>query len=146
MQKTLVPLQPVSRAMSSPAAEHINRRECLATVPAGLAAATFNRGVIGQSPPFAPKSVAVVATIYRPGSHADVLVGKILEGWKQDGGKGPALKLASMYVEQFPDDDLARPMAEKHGVPLFDSIEKAVTVGGSTVPVDGVISIAEHGD
>ena len=92
------------------------------------------------------KSVAAVITAYERGLHADVLIGKILEGWKQDGGVGPALKLASMYVEQFTDKDLARAMAKKYDVPLFDTIERAVTVGGDRIPVDGVISIGEHGN
>jgi hypothetical protein len=98
-----------------------------------------------QTPPLKPKSVAAVVTAYEHGLHADVLLGKILEGWKQDGGHGPALKLSSMYVEQFTDRDMARPMAEKHGVPIFKTIEKAVTVGGNSIPIDGVISIGEHG-
>lgn len=94
----------------------------------------------------APKSVAAVVTTYEKGLHADVLIGKILEGWNQDGGPGPALRLASMYVEQFTDKDLARGMAKKHKFPIFDTIEKAVTVGGKGIPVDGVISIGEHGN
>ena len=98
-----------------------------------------------QSPTVKPKSVAAVVTAYEHGLHADVLLGKILEGWEQDGGPGPALKLASMYVEQFTDRDRARPMAKKHGVPIFNTVEHAVTVGGNSIPVDGVISIGEHG-
>jgi hypothetical protein len=92
-----------------------------------------------------PKSVAAVLTAYEKGLHADVLIGKLLEGWEQDGGPGPALKLAAMYVEQFTARDMARSMAQKYNVPLFDSIEKAVTVGSDRIPVDGVISIGEHG-
>ncbi|MDA1055953.1 MAG: hypothetical protein O3C40_36685 [Planctomycetota bacterium] len=96
--------------------------------------------------PTKPKSVAGVVTAYERGLHADVLIGKILEGWQQDGGAGPDLKLASLYVEQFTDKDMARSMAKQYGVPLFDTIEQAVTVGGDRIPVDGVISIGEHGD
>ena len=60
-----------------------------------------------------PKSVAAVITVYRKMSHADVIIGKILEGWKQQGGPGPALSLASMYVEQIGDDDLSRGISKK---------------------------------
>lgn len=93
-----------------------------------------------------PKSVAAIFTAWEKGLHADVLIGKILEGWKQDGGPGPALKLASMYADQFTDRDMARVMSQQYNVPLFDSIEKALTVGGDHIPVDGVISIGEHGE
>ena len=92
------------------------------------------------------KPVAAVLTAYCQGLHADVLVGKILQGWKQDGGPGPALKLASMYVDQFPEQDLARELAAKHGVPIFGTIEEALTLGTGRIAVEGVISVGEHGD
>ena len=127
----------------------VTRRDCLEATTAALLA---GGGLLAADEParsasaLQPKSVAAIMTIYQPLSHSDVLIGKILEGWRQDGGPGPALKLASMYVDQFPDKDMSRAMSKKYNVPLFDSIEKAITIGGNRIPVDGVISIGEHGD
>ena len=124
----------------------ITRRAWLA----GTSAAAIYGGLGTQSPAAVadkakPKSVAAIITVYRKGSHADVIVGKILEGWIQQGGPGPALSLASMYVEQIGDDDLPRGISKKYDVPMFPTIEEAVTVGQDRIPVDGVISIGEHG-
>ena len=133
-----------------PTVAEITRRNWLASIAATAAAASFAPSPIAQSATRAksvtPKSVAAIFTAYENGLHADVLVGKILEGWKQDGGPGPALNLASMYADQFTDRDMARAMSKKYNVPLFDSIEKALTVGGDRIPVDGVLCIGEHGE
>lgn len=94
----------------------------------------------------ASKSVAAIVTVYRKNSHADVLVGKILEGWKQDGGIGPALRLSSLYVDQFPADDMSVGLAAKHGFRLCKTIREAIELDTGAVAVDGVISIGEHGD
>ncbi len=92
------------------------------------------------------KSVAAVVTVYRRNSHSDVLIGKILEGWKQDGGEGPSLRLASLYVDQSPADDLSRALSAKFEFPIYSTIRDAITLGSNSVAVDGVLSIGEHGD
>ncbi len=135
---------------SSPNPSRATRRDWLRGAAATVAYSSlpWPSAANAESPskqPIKPKLVAAVFTAYEHGLHADVLIGKILAGWKQDGGPGPALKLASMYVDQFTDRDLARPMSKKYGVPIFDTIEKALTVGGDRIPVEGVISIGEHG-
>ena len=89
--------------------------------------------------------MAAVVTVYYPNSHTDVLVGKILDGWRQDGGPGPDLKLTSMYVDQVPDSDQSRKMAERHGFKLARTIDEAITLGTNEVKVAGVLSIGEHG-
>lgn len=92
------------------------------------------------------KKVAAVVTIYRYNSHSDVILGKILEGWKQDGGPGPNLELTSLYVDQFPDDDMSRKLSTKYGFPIYSNIRDCLTLGTDQIAVDGVISIGEHGD
>jgi hypothetical protein len=130
----------------------INRRACLrlaASLPIAASVCdpdSDHQHAAAAPAPMPTKSVAAAVTIYRAGSHADVIVGKILEGWKQDGGKGPALKLAGVYIDQFPNDEMGRAICAKYGVPIFDSIEKAITLGQDRIAVDGVISIGEHGD
>jgi hypothetical protein len=91
------------------------------------------------------KNVAAIVTEYRKWSHADVIVGKILEGYNQDGGPGPNLRLVSLYVDQFPANDLSRGLAKKYGFKIYESIEGALTLGGKRLAVEGVLCIGEHG-
>lgn len=93
-----------------------------------------------------PLPVAAIVTTYFRHSHADVLCGKIMEGWRQDGGPGPRLKLVSMYTDQVHAKDLSRGLAMKHGVRITQSIDEALTHGTDKLAVGGVLSIGEHGD
>ncbi len=129
-----------------PISTHIDRRAFLQATGAAATLGTVTVNVSGYEPEQIKKSVAAIVTIYKKNSHADVLIGKILEGWEQNGGAGPNLTLASMYVDQFPKGDLSRKMSDKFGFPIFKTIEQAITLGTDRVAVDGIISIGEHGD
>jgi len=116
-----------------------------------LAASAGSVGVaLAQDRP--PKRIAAIITEYWSGSHADVLVGKYLEGWLQDGrSPGPRSKIVSMYTEHGPASDtvrpdISRPMAAKYGVPIYRTIHEALTLGGDDLAVDGVLLIGEHGN
>jgi hypothetical protein len=95
--------------------------------------------------PPVPKRVAAVVTEYRRHSHADVIVGKILEGFHYDGREGPDLRLVSMFVDQFPESDMSRQLAQKYKFPITKTIDEALTLGGKGLAVDGVLCIGEHG-
>lgn len=92
-----------------------------------------------------PKRVAAIVTEYRRHSHADVIVGKILEGYGHDGKEFPRMRLASMYVDQFPAADMSRNLAQKHNFTIYKTIADALTLGKRELAVDGVLCIGEHG-
>jgi hypothetical protein len=54
--------------------------------------------------------------------------------------------LVSLYIDQFPESDLARSRAERYNIPLHTSIADALTLGTGQLAVDGVVIIGEHGD
>ena len=55
--------------------------------------------------------IPAIATIYHRHSHADVILSKIFEGFLHDGKEFPRMRLASMYIDQFNDNDWGRGFA-----------------------------------
>ena len=91
--------------------------------------------------------VAAIFTEFRFRSHAY----NILENFFRPylfGGRlvDPGVDIVSFFADQFPNGDMARDAARRFDVPLFDSIEAALCVGGDSLAVDAVLSIGEHGD
>lgn len=111
-----------------------------------LGSGMLGRVLAADEKPRAKLPVAGVVTVYRKNSHADVIIGKILEGWAQDGGLGPDLKLASLYVDQIEKNDLSEPLSKKHGFVIAKTIREAITLGTDSIAVAGVLAIGEHGN
>jgi hypothetical protein len=94
----------------------------------------------------APKRVAAVVTHYTHNSHADVIVSKLLQTYTLDGrGPRPNLQLVSLYVDQFPANDMSRQLAAEYGFTLCEKIADTLLLGGKDLAVDGVLLIGEHG-
>lgn len=121
----------------------ISRREWLGATASALAYTPLASFADEDEKEVLP--VAAVVTSYSRNTHADVIIGKILEGYRQDGGPGPNLKLVSLYTDQVPKNDLSRGLAEKHGFRIAQTIDEAVSLGTNKVQVAGVINVGEHG-
>jgi hypothetical protein len=73
------------------------------------------------------KKIAAIITEYRPDSHADVIVGRLLEGYEYNGRRQtPQVELVSMYTDQVPSNDMSRAMAAKHGVKICPTVRNAL--------------------
>ncbi len=95
----------------------------------------------------ARKTVAAIVTEYRIRSHADNIVTRLLEGYELHWTPvPPRLRVASLYTDQVPANDISRALAARHGVPIFPTIPEALTLGGDALAVDGVVIVGEHGD
>jgi hypothetical protein len=93
------------------------------------------------------KRVAALTTVYRQNSHADIIVSRLLLTDMLDGsGKDSPLKLASLYTDQRPANDISRLLAASHRFPIYSNIADTLTLGTDKLAVDGVLLIAEHGD
>ncbi len=93
------------------------------------------------------KPIAIIATSVRKHSHAQHFIDRFLEGYGWQGQwYHPSTYLVSLYVDQFPEGDLAEERSKRFNVPIYKTIEEALTRGGSKLAVDGVLIIGEHGN
>lgn len=93
------------------------------------------------------RKIAFLGTEVRTHSHAQHFLDRLALGYGWGGRwQDPRLEIASVYIDQFPKNDLARQRVEKYGLKLYPSIEAALTLGTGELAVDGVVIIAEHGD
>lgn len=129
--------------------ESLHRREFFG-VAGGL---FFSASVLGTYCRSAPQGsrvprIAAIVTEYRSLSHADVIVGRMLQGHVLSSAETymPRTQVVSMYVDQTPADDLSRSIAAHYDVPIKPSIREALTLGTNQLAVDGVLLIGEHGN
>ncbi len=116
----------------------------LLSIPTYLLA-SVSWSAAADAPP--PKRIAAIVTEYRHNSHADMIVSRLLLTDTLDGkGRDASLKLASLYTDQRPPNDISRLLAASHRFPIYDRIADALTLGTDELAVDGVLLIAEHGD
>ena len=97
--------------------------------------------------PVATPRVAAITTVYYHNSHADMLVSRLLQTDTLDGKGQPfAMRLASLYTDQVPANDISRALSAAHGFPILPTVREALTLGTGKLAVDGVLLIAEHGN
>ena len=93
------------------------------------------------------KRIAAITTAYYKYSHADDIITKFIEGFGMVSRiHQPHCEVVSLYIEQFPKKDIGRGMAARYDIPMFDTPAAALTLGGKTLDVDGVLLIGEHGE
>ena len=118
-----------------------SRRSFLAAA-AGACAAGVVRGAAESR-----KKIAFLGTVVHQHSHAQHFLDRHTLGYTWRGAwQTPRFDVASVYIDQFPEKDLARERIRRHGLRQFPTIAEALTLGGSKLAVDGVVIIAEHGN
>jgi hypothetical protein len=94
---------------------------------------------LAQQMPARPR-VACILNAYFPNSHADVFVGRLLDGYRLNGAwHPPRLQTVTFYVDKFPVNDMAREQAGDHGIRICRTMAEAIE------GVDGIAVIGEHG-
>ncbi len=125
-----------------------NRRTFLAQLVAAGAATTSTTAMAqqGSSPAGKKKRLAFLGTEVRTHSHAQHFLDRLTLGYGWRGQwQDPRVEVASVYIDQFPEGDLAKERIKRHGLTIYPSVAQALTLGTGQLAVDGVVIIAEHG-
>ena len=121
----------------------LTRRSFLVSTAAAAALASVPLRAATQP---ARKKIALIGTMVRTLSHAQHFLDRLALGYTWNGTwRRPDVDLISLYIDQFPENDLARGTAKRHNIPIYPSIAEALTLGTGKLAVDGVVIIGEHG-
>lgn len=91
--------------------------------------------------------IAAVVTEFTYRSHAHVILENFLEPYYFNGKLTESdMDVVALYVDQFPERDMARDAAKTYGFQVYPTIAEALRCGGKELAVDGVLSIGEHGN
>lgn len=132
-----------------------DRRGFLSTVGAGALAGAgafagggpLIRTASAATAPARRPKVAFLGTVVHTHSHAQHFLDRHTAGYTWNGGwQEPRVDVVSVFIDQYPEKDLAKGRIKKHHLNHVPTIEDALTLGGSKLAVDGVIIIGEHGD
>ena len=132
-----------SALASAGGAALLGRAPPLPAAPPGPAAAA----PAARKPRRSPPEVAAIITEYRPWSHADVIVGRLIQGYALDTAPlWSPVRVRAMYIDQFPAGDLSRALSHQYRIPITKTVREAILDDAGKLAVDGVVLIGEHGD
>ena len=91
--------------------------------------------------------VAAVITAFTYRSHGHVILENFVAPYLFNGKWiSPGMDVVSLYADQFPDGEIGRAFAAKYKIPIYQTINEALCLGGDKLAVDAVLSIGEHGE
>ena len=92
--------------------------------------------------------VAAIYTVFRFRSHAHNILENFLMPYLFNGKRmSSPCEVVSFYADQrSPEGDTTDDVAHRFKIPVFKTIEGAMTLGGKELAVDAVLSIGEHGE
>src|SRR5882724_10243452 len=123
----------------------VARREMLGI--SGKALAGIAAGTVSHAAERRPRIACVVTYWAAPGSHADWIITKLLDGYWWKGAHTPSrVDVVSVYVHQLDTSLLAQKVCKAKNIPIFKTVGEAVTLGAKELAVDGVVIVAEHGN
>jgi hypothetical protein len=108
---------------------------------AGVAADAVSSGAEKR-----PRLACVVTYWAAPGSHADWIIAKLMDGYWWKGAHTPSrVEVVSVYIHQLQASGLGQKVCKAKGIPIFNTVGEALTLGGKELAVDGVVLVGEHG-
>ncbi|MCH1438085.1 MAG: hypothetical protein L7W43_00405, partial [Rubripirellula sp.] len=84
-----------------------------------------------MAPPTKPRrrpKIAFLGTVVRRHSHAQHFLDRHTLGYTWNGRwQEPRIEVGSVFIDQFPKDDLAKTRIKRHDLDLYPTIEEALT-------------------